>query len=72
MFDQARSLESAVRSSESYSAPLPPINVGIPPADVPLLAQLPLLLQGSKGRSASSVETADILVPSALHGCYML
>ena len=35
MFDQARSLESAVRSSESYSAPLPPINVAIPPADVP-------------------------------------
>ena len=32
-----------------------------------LLTQLPLLLQGSKGRSASSVETADILVPSALH-----
>ena len=35
MFDQARSLESAVRSSEFYSAPLPPINAAIPPADVP-------------------------------------
>ena len=35
MFDQARSLESAVCSSESYSAPLPPINAAIPPADVP-------------------------------------
>ena len=32
-----------------------------------LLIQLPLLLRGSKDRSASSVETADILVPSALH-----
>ena len=32
-----------------------------------LLTQLPLLVRGSKGRSASSVETADILVPSALH-----
>ena len=36
MFDQARSLESAVRSSESYSAaPLPPINAAISPADGP-------------------------------------
>ena len=32
-----------------------------------LLTQLPLLLQGSKGRNGSSVETADILVPCALH-----
>ena len=69
MFDQARSQESAVRSSESYSAPLPPINAAIPPADVPpkLSTDSATLLQGSKGRSASSVETADILIPSALH-----
>ena len=35
MFDHARSLESTVCSSESYSALLPPINAAIPPADVP-------------------------------------
>lgn len=36
MFDQAQSLESAARSSESYSVPPPPFNAAIPQADVGL------------------------------------
>ena len=70
MFDHARSLELAVRSSESYSALLPHINAAIPQLMClpnSLLTQLPLLLRGSKGRSASSVETTDILFPSDLY-----
>ena len=34
MFDQARSLDSAARSSESYSVPPPPVNAAMPQADV--------------------------------------
>ena len=70
MFDQGRSLESAVRSSESYSAPLPPINVAISPADMPpKLSTDPATLAdlGFQEQSASSVETTDNLVPSALN-----
>ena len=70
MFVQAQSLESAVRSSESYSALLPPINTAIPPVDVPPeLSTDPATLaaSGLQGQNASSVETIDILVPSALH-----
>ena len=49
MFDQARSLESAARSSESYSVPPPPIGAATPqvdevpdsPADMATLAAAP-------------------------------
>ena len=34
MFDQARSLESAARSSESYKVLPPPMNAAIPKANV--------------------------------------
>ena len=36
MFDQARTLESAIRSSESYTVPSPSVNAAVPPTPAPV------------------------------------
>ena len=75
MFDLARSLESAVWSSETYMATLPSSMLPYYQQTklyqtVTRLSTLLLFLQHlvfKEGRSASSVATKDILAPSALH-----
>ena len=74
MFDLARSLKSAARSSETYMATLPSFNAAYYQQTklyqaVTRLSTLLLFLQRlvfKEGRSASSVATKDILAPSAL------
>ena len=39
MFDQARALESAMRSSESYTVPSPSVNAPVPPTPAPIKGQ---------------------------------
>ena len=39
MFDQARALESAIRSSESYTVPSPFVNAAVPPTPAPMEEQ---------------------------------
>ena len=74
MFDQTRALESAMRSSESYTLPTQPIIAAAPPSSQacsPSPTELPdpvstLAAVALKAPVVSFVETANILVQSVL------
>ncbi|KAK3702169.1 hypothetical protein QZH41_015076 [Actinostola sp. cb2023] len=68
MFDQARALESAMRTSESYMAPQPSFNAAVPPTPpdpVQLDHNTLAAAQHEEHKHVSSVVTPSILVLNA-------